>query len=431
MKLKKVVSCVLAAGMVLSMAACGSGKGDSDSGKEDKKSSSDTTLTVAIWDKNQEPGLKQIMADFTEETGIKTDIQITPWKDYWTMLEAATTGGNMPDVFWMHSQQVGTYAQYDDVLLDLSDKIEKSDKIDLSNYQQDIVELYKNPDGKQIGVPKDVDTAAVWYNKKMFDEAGIAYPTADWTWEDFRNISKQLTKEDGSQYGTAMKPGSDQESWYGTIYANGGYVISEDKKKSGFDDPKTIEACQYIEELIKDGSMPEYQVMADNETVALQEAGTVAMTFQGSWMVSELGVNDYLKENIAIAPLPKGANGAVSMCNGLAWSASAGGDHTEEAWQLIEYLGSKEAQERQAELGVTMSAYEGTSDAWVESMDGYDLQPYLDMRENAVLYPYSKNTQAWYQMILEKMVSAWDQTKPMEEVCKDIAQDMNGKLAEE
>lgn len=431
MKFRKFVSGVLAAAMVLSLTACGSGKGDSDSKKESKKSDSDTTLTVAIWDKNQEPGLKQIMADFTEETGIKTDIQITPWKDYWTMLEAATTGGNMPDVFWMHSQQVGTYAQYDDVLLDLSDKIEKSDKIDLSNFQKDIVDLYKNADGKQIGIPKDVDTSAVWYNKDMFDEAGIAYPTADWTWEDFRNISKQLTKADGSQYGTAMKPGSDQESWYGTIYANGGYVISDDKKKSGFDDPKTLEACEYIENIIKDGSMPQYQTMADNETVALQEAGTVAMTFQGSWMVSELGVNDYLKQHIAIAPLPKGEKGAVSMCNGLAWSAAAGGDHTDEAWQLIEYLGTKEAQEKQAELGVTMSAYEGTSDAWVNSQEGYDLQPYLDMRENAVLYPYSKNTQAWYQMILEKMVEAWDGTKPMDEVCKDIAQDMNGKLAEE
>lgn len=430
MKFKKVVSSVLMAAMVLSMAACGS-SGKEDSGKKENKDSSDTTLTVAIWDKNQEPGLKQIMADFTEETGIKADIQITPWKDYWTMLEAATTGGNMPDVFWMHSQQVGTYAQYDDVLLDLTDKIEKSDKIDLSKYQQDIVELYQNKDGKQIGIPKDVDTSAVWYNKDMFDEAGIPYPTADWTWDDFRSIAKQLTKEDGSQYGTAMKPGSDQESWYGTIYANGGYVISDDKKKSGFDDPKTLEACNYIEGIIQDKSMPEYQVMADNETVALQEAGTVAMTFQGSWMVSELGVNDYLKEHIAIAPLPKGEKGAVSMCNGLAWSASAGGDHTDEAWQLIEYLGTKEAQEKQAELGVTMSAYEGTSDAWVKSMDGYDLQPYLDMRENAVLYPYSKNTQVWYQMILEKMVDAWDGAKPMEEVCKDIAQDMNQKLAEE
>lgn len=430
MKLKKVLATVLASAMVLSLAACGSGSDKEKKENTDSKGSGEA-LTVAIWDKNQEPGLKQIVADFTKETGIKADIQITPWKDYWTMLEAATTGGNMPDVFWMHSQQVGTYAQYDDVLLDLTDKIEKSDKVDLSKYQQDIVDLYKNKDGKQIGVPKDVDTSAVWYNKTMFDEAGIAYPTADWTWDDFREIAKKLTKADGSQYGTAMKPGSDQESWYGTIYSYGGNVISEDKKKSGFDDPKTLEALNYIDGIIKDGSMPEYQTMADNETVGLQEAGTVAMTFQGSWMAAELGVNEFLKENIAIAPLPKGPNGAVSMCNGLAWSGSAQGKNTENAWKLIEYLGTKEAQEKQAELGVTMSAYEGTSDAWVKSQSGYDLQPYLDMRENAILYPYSKNTQAWYQMILEKMVSAWDGTKPMEEVSKDIAQDMNGKLAEE
>lgn len=432
MKLKKYFSVMLAAVMTLSLAACGS----SGDGKTDKKGESkggDTTLKVAIWDKNQEAGLKEIMDDFTEETGIKTDIQITPWKDYWTMLEAATTGGNMPDVFWMHSQQIGIYSEYDDILLDLTDKIEKSDVIDLENYNQDVVKLYQKDDGKQLGIPKDLDSAAVWYNKDMFDEAGIPYPTADWTWDDFREIAKKLTKADGSQYGLAMKPGSDQESWYGTIYAYGGKVISDDKKKSGFDDPKTIEACQVIENIIKDGSMPEYQTLADNETVALQEAGTVAMTFQGSWTAPELKQNDYLKEHIAIAPLPKGPEGAVSMCNGLAWSASAQGQHTDEAWQLIEYLGSKEAQQKQAELGVTMSAFEGTSDGWVKSYAelGYDMQPYLDMRENAVLYPYSKNTQAWYQEILQKMVSAWDGTKSMESVCKDIADDMNKKLAEE
>ena len=155
------------------------------------------------------------------------------------------------------------------------------------------------------------------------------------------------------------------------------------------------------------------------------------MTFQGSWMVAELAANDYLKEHIAIAPLPKGEKGAVSMCNGLAWSASAGGAHTEEAWKLIEYLGSEAAQKKQAQLGVTMSAYDGTSDAWVNSLEGFDLTPYLDMRADAVLYPYSKNTQAWYQMILEKMVDAWDGSKPMEDVCKDIAVDMDHKLSEE
>lgn len=68
--------------------------------------------------------------------------------------------------------------------------------------------------------------------------------------------------------------------------------------------------------------MPEYQTLADNETVALQEAGTVAMTFQGSWTAPELKQNDYLKEHIAIAPLPKGPEGAVSMC--MQWPCVVG-----------------------------------------------------------------------------------------------------------
>ena len=89
---------------------------------QDSTDKSDVTLTVAIWDKGQQPGLQKIMDDFTAKTGIKTDIQITPYKDYWTMLEAAATGGNLPDVFWMHTFQVATYAQYDDLLMNLSDR---------------------------------------------------------------------------------------------------------------------------------------------------------------------------------------------------------------------------------------------------------------------------------------------------------------------
>ena len=140
MKLKKVLAVALAAMMTISLAACGSKS--SDEGKSKSDGSKDDKLTVAIWDSNQEPGLKEIMDDFTEETGIKVDIQVTPWGEYWTMLEAATQGGEMPDVFWMHSDQIATYAAYDDILLDLTDKIEKSDKIDLENYPENLVNIY-------------------------------------------------------------------------------------------------------------------------------------------------------------------------------------------------------------------------------------------------------------------------------------------------
>ena len=429
MKLKKVLAVAMAAVMTLSFAACGSKS--SDEGEKKPEGSKDAKLTVAIWDSNQEPGLKEIMNDFTEETGVEVDIQVTPWGDYWTMLEAATQGGDMPDVFWMHSDQIATYAQYDDILLNLSDKIEKSDKIDLNNYPENLVNIYKNEAGDQLAIPKDIDTCAVWYNKTMFDEAGIPYPTSDWTWEDFREIAKKLTNPEKNQYGTSIKPGSYQESWYSTIYAYGGEVISEDKTKSGFDNPKTIEAMQLIENIIKDGSMPDYTVVAENNREELMMAGTVAMTFQGSWMIPDMASNDFIKENCDIAPLPKGPNGTKSISNGLGWVASAQGEHTEEAWQLIEYLGSKEAQQKQAELGVTMAAYEGVSDAWKNSHPEFNMQAYLDMLDDAQAYPSSKNTQVWYQVLMERMVDGFSGAKPMDQVCKDFAVEMNQFLAEE
>ncbi len=429
MKLKKVLAVAMAAVMTLSFAACGSKS--SDEGEKKSEGSKDAKLTVAIWDSNQEPGLKEIMNDFTEETGVEVDIQVTPWGDYWTMLEAATQGGDMPDVFWMHSDQIATYAQYDDILLNLSDKIEKSDKIDLNNYPENLVNIYKNEAGDQLAIPKDIDTCAVWYNKTMFDEAGIPYPTSDWTWEDFREIAKKLTNPEKNQYGTSIKPGSYQESWYSTIYAYGGEVISEDKTKSGFDNPKTIEAMQLIENIIKDGSMPDYTVVAENNTEELMMAGTVAMTFQGSWMIPDMASNDFIKENCDIAPLPKGPNGTKSISNGLGWAASAQGEHTEEAWKLIEYLGSKEAQQKQAELGVTMAAYEGVSDAWKNSHPEFNMQAYLDMLDDAQAYPSSKNTQVWYQVLMERMVDGFSGAKPMDQVCKDFAVEMNQFLAEE
>lgn len=447
MKCRKAVSLLLALSIALSSTACGnsatetaapkSGEQETTAPKgseketDTPKSSENVELTVAIWGSDQEPGLRTIMDGFTEETGIKVDIQITTWKDYWTMLEAAATGNEMPDVFWMHAHQIDQYAEYDDILLDLTDYVNKSEIIKLENYPKEISDIYVAEDGRILGVPKDVGTSALWFNKTMFDEAGIPYPDETWTWEKFREVAKQLTIPEKDQYGLAMKPASDQESWCSTIYAYGGEWLNEDKTASGFDNPKTLEAMELIEGIIQDGSMPNYSVLAENDTVALLESGTVAMVFLGSYMLARLSANDYIRENCDAAPLPVGPEGRRSTNMGLAWSAAAGGDHPEESWKLIEYLGSKEAQIQQAELGVTMSAFNGTNDKWVAHEPQFNLQVYVDALEDDVIYPYSKNTQVWYQMILDKMVNVWDGKRPMEEACLEIADEMNKYLSEE
>ena len=318
-----------------------------------------------------------------------------------------------------------------EMLLDLTDKIKGSDKIDPANYPEDIWGLYTHED-KYYAVPKDVDTIALWYNKKLFDEAGLEYPTADWTWDDLTEAAKKLTKDDGSQYGLGMKNDNNQAGYYNLIYDNGGTVISDDKTKSGWDDEKTIEAMQTLEGWIKDGVMPSLETLSENGEDVLFEAGKIAMTCQGSWMVSTFRDNEYTAANCDCVELPKNAETGrrASIYNGLGWAASASGEHTEEAWQLIEYLGSKEAQEKQAELGVTMSAYKETSDAWAKSAD-FNLQAYLNMMDDMVIRPYSKSTVTWENEDSEILKGVYTGDITMEEACKQMAAQMNEKLAEE
>ena len=418
--------------MVLSTAACGGGSGDSGSSGGDGGSGSSEggELSISIWDTNQEPGINEILADFTEETGIKTKLTVVKWDEYWTMLEAGAQGGSLPDVFWMHSNESERYMS-NDMLLDLTDKIAESDLIDPANYPEDIWGLYTHED-KYYAVPKDVDTIALWYNKTMFDDAQLEYPTADWTWDDMFEAAKKLTKDDGSQYGLALRNDNNQAGYYNMIYDNGGYVINDDRTESGWDDPKTIEAMEMVEEYIKAGVMPSMETMSENGEDVLFQSGKVAMVLQGSWMLAAYRDNEYTAENCDCVELPKSAttDRRVSIYNGLGWAASASGSNTDNAWKLIEYLGSEAAQKKQAELGVTMSAYTGTSDAWADSAD-FNLEAYLNMMDDMVIRPYSKSTVTWENEDNEILKEVYTGNKSMADACKEMADQMNEKLAEE
>ena len=133
------------------------------------------------------------------------------------------------------------------------------------------------------------------------------------------------------------------------------------------------------------------------------------MTTQGSWMLSAFKENEYIAQNCDCVELPMDAETGkrVSIYNGLGWAASATTKHPDEAWQLIEYLGSEEAQTKQAELGVTMSAYEGTSEAWAGSAD-FNLQAYLNMMDDMVIRPYSRETVTWENDVNEELKKSLD-----------------------
>ncbi|MDE6181993.1 MAG: sugar ABC transporter substrate-binding protein [Eubacteriales bacterium] len=407
----------------INLTGCGNSNGEN--------ASNSGNLTVAIWDQGQEPGLRAILDDFTAQTGINVDLQVITWDSYWTLLEAGATGGSMPDVFWMHSNQANKYMS-NDILLDLTSIVEDG-SINIDKFKQDILEMYTYEE-KIYAIPKDTDTIALWYNKTMFDEAGIPYPDETWTWETFYEAAKKLTKEDGSQYGTAMNPTNNQDGYYNIIYSMGGSIISDDKKQSEVNNEKTIEAMNFVSEMINT-VMPPANVMAETGTDVLLSSGKIAMLTQGSWMVAPFRDNEYIAENCDVAIIPKNTDGKrVSLYNGLGWAVSANTKNKEGALELVKWFGSEEMQRKQADLGVAMSAYEGVSDNWVNST-GFNLQPYLDALNEKdtelVIRPYSNDTLSWENTLQQELKESWTGKRTMEESCNIIAEKMNEVLKNE
>lgn len=438
--MKKRVLAIMLTAIMMAGAFTGCG---GDSAEEAKESASQggtsDAIDLKIWDANQKDGIQAICDEWSETSGVKVNVEVVDWDNYWTLLEAGASGGEMPDVFWMHSQYVQKYMDAD-LLLKLNDYIEKDDAIDLNNYYQDIVDIYNQDDGSQYAIPKDYDTIALWYNKKMFDEAGLDYPDDTWTWETLHEAGTKLNKEDGSQYGLVGNTDANQEGYYNIIYSYDGYVINDAKDKSGYDDSNTLEAMNMYGKLIED-CMPPQSVMAETGNADLFTSNTAAMGMFGSWYVPSFKENEGAS-NWGIAVLPyHDANGngtcdegeRVSIYNGLGWVASADTKDPDIVYSLISYLGSKEGQSRQAELGVTMSAYVGTSEAWKNSTDIFDLSPYLDEAEGAaklVIMPSSRNS-VWAEDAKQAFVAAWNDTSTMEDVCKSVAESMNATLAQE
>ncbi len=436
---RKVVGMMMAFSMVLSLAGCGNGSAKTGDSKQGGGGAG-STISVAIWDNNQLKGLQQIADEWSEASGVNVEFQVIDWGTYWTMLEAGVSGGEMPDVFWMHSGYVQMYTN-SNVLLDLNTYIEGDDKINLENYYPGITNLYSK-DGVQYAIPKDHDTIAVIYNKTVFDKYGIEYPTNDWTWQEYAQTAQEITEKgkDDGVYGTHLNTGSNQAGWYNIIYSFGGSVISEDRKTSMMDSEKTLEAMQFLHDEILP-ACPTQDSMASTAGDTMLMSGKVGMLMDGSWMVNSYYAADN-KEDFGWAELPYAdlnGNGQcepeerVSIYNGLGWSIYSGTKNADAAWGLVSALCSKEGQIKQSELGVTMSGYIGASEMFGDAFEGMDVSPFVDIEENGTLVfrPYSKYTGRWEDNFTQLLVPAWNDEKTMEEALHEIAADMNELLASE
>lgn len=380
------------------------------------------TITYAIWDNKQLPAHEQIIAAFeAEHPNINVEPQVVPWGDYWTKLQTAVAGGEAYDTFWMNGPNFPVYASKG-ILLDLQPLID-ADAVDMTKYPQSLVDLYSY-NGSTYALPKDFDTIGLFYNKDLFDQAGLAYPDDTWTWENLAEAAAKLTNADEGVWGFGSTL-EGQSNLFNFIFQNGGRLFNDDNSAVVVDEPAACDALQYAYSFIADGSSPDGATMASlSPTEQLFPGGKLGMITTGSWMVKAYAETDL---NIGVAPLPQGAQRAT-IVHGLGNVVWAGTQHPQEAWEWVKFLGSEQAAQIQAETGTVIPAYAGMQEVWVNAVPDMDLQVFVNGLDYSVPYPSVQQGTEWETKMIEVLTEVWNGNMAPEAMCADAAAAANAAL---
>jgi len=387
------------------------------------------TLNYGIWDNVQQPAMEKIIAAFNEEyPNIEVSITTAPFDQYFTRLQTQAGSGEMPDVLWMNGPNVQLYAS-EGMLMPLAELFEAG-AIDPGNYPEAMNELY-TMEGEQYAVPKDFDTIGLWYNTRLFDEAGVDHPTEEWDWEAFRSAAKTISDELGDQGVFGFAGGvANQALVYPAIMQAGGEIISEDGTTSGYDSPEARQAFQMLADMVEDGTSPSVATTTDTEYYEIFSSERAAMAWDGNWRVATYADSPAM-ENIQVTHLPKGQRRATPI-HGIGNAVAANTSEPEAAAAFLAFLGGEQAAVIQAEMGTANPAFSGSQDAYIASVPEFDLQVFIDAAdEYAIQYPVSRNTAAWLNEESEYFPAIISGEMTVEEGTSALADAMNAHLEAE
>lgn len=402
--LKRIAAILLTGVLMAGLTACGSSDGK-------------THLTFQIWDVNQRDGMQAMCDAYTaQHPDVVIEVQVTSWDEYWTKLEAAAIANQMPDIFWMHTNEILKYADYGQ-LADLTDLYaDVSPTYYQDHYSEISIANAQGSDGVRIyGVPKDKDTVCLVYNKEMFDAAGVAYPDENWTWDDLTDASQKIYDATG-KYGY-MAYGDDQLGYWNFVYQNGGYILTDDKMKAGFDDPATIEAMKFYIDIQKNDWCPDQNYFAETSpgTAFFSEVGS--MFFEGDWnLLSEMQNYPNMIGKWDVAVLPKCPNpvrgdGRATISNGLCYATGARSKNLEAAKDVLKFFGSEEGQRIQGESGAAIPAYMGLEDTWIGVFDQFDyrinVEACVEMFDYGVQSVNNASRSVWKPDVTENLLKIY------------------------
>ncbi len=290
-------------------------------------------LTVAGWSSSpaEDALVQQALNQFMQQNpNISVTWQVIPG-DYPTKIRADMAAGNVPDVFYLQPGQAQEYIKAGK-LLNLSPYMAR-DNVSPDDFYSSLMQPFDCADGTVYGIAKDWNSLGLFYNKTMFQEAGLGDPT-NWTWSDLQSAAQKLTKN--GVYGIALPP--DASRWGAFLFADGGQMLSSDGQSAAFNSQQGVEAATFYTsfQLNHTGVRPgDVGGTWDGDAFGNQK---VAMTFEGGWMIPFMA-QTFPNVQYGIAPIPMAPNGKRgNLLYTNAWAAYAGTKHPDAAWKLIQFL---------------------------------------------------------------------------------------------
>lgn len=322
----------------LAVACSGGSAPDNDSSGAD-----DVDLRMTIWSANPDhvAVFESLGAEFAEQNPRVASVKIESFNldELDTLVTTQISAGDAPDVSWLPVESSAEYIKAG-ALVDLRETIDATEGFDFDDLIPSLLERWEADDAV-YGIPFSTGPLVMYYNKDVYAEAGVKDPgqlieEGNWTWDTFRETSQELTDATGIP-GYALND-FDFKNWTRLLpflNAYGASPWNEDSTQCTLDDPEAVEALSVFHGMtFDDGSMP-----VPGKQVDFWGGGAAATSaFLGS--AANLGDVDF---DWGMAPTPAGPEGDVVATGQASIVAFAAGDHTQEASELVTFLGSKDA----------------------------------------------------------------------------------------
>lgn len=376
------------------------------SAEDEKTPAEGGTIILRVGTGDSGEGLnthQEIIALFEEANpDILVQLEAVSGRDYYTRLLTQFAAGDAPDIIQIGDDAVPMFADKG-ALIPLDDYINGEYPMDLSIYLPGVLEPGRY-NGQLYELPKDFSPLGVYFNKKIFDEYGVAYPEDGWTWDDFLDTAMQLTKDTDGDGKTDIWGAQLTANWTSGfeyfVGASGGQLISNDGSKyvGYMDSDEVAQAVQFYADLYH-----KHKVAPPPADLGLWAGGNAefgngqaAMRLFGRWPQDGYTKNPNLDLGIVTPPVGDAAAN-VLFWGGFGISGTC--DQPEAAWRFLKFYTGTEGSEvwvKRAippvesvarEAGLYDDPIEG---AWIKGLDmlvdrAYVYTPYWGATGDAAL----------------------------------------------